>query len=103
MHSGSLHGTRCFGRYVTIHRIEGGCVDGYSLAGTTNGLFRAETMRATIFHAGPFKTSVDVESTTARWVDWYNSRSLHSRLGCVGPAEYEAGHYAALNRESAPV
>lgn len=74
-----------------------------ALAETINGLFKTEAIRTTIFHAGPFKTIADVEYATAEWVDWYNNRRLHSRLGYTSPAEYEAAHYATLNREPAPV
>src|SRR5664279_3132590 len=43
-----------------------------------------------------------VEDATAGWVDWYNSRRLHSSLGNVPPVEFEQAHYAALNREPQP-
>ena len=46
-----------------------------------NGLYKAECIRTTIFHPGPYKTLADVEYATAGWVDWYNTRRLHSRLG----------------------
>ncbi|MFK4762604.1 integrase core domain-containing protein, partial [Microbacterium sp. ZW T5_45] len=39
---------------------------------------------------------------TAGWVDWYNTRRLHSSLGYVPPAEFEQAHYAALTREPQP-
>src|SRR6266567_2504472 len=31
---------------------------------------------------------------TARWADWYNNRRLHSAIGDVPPAEFEAAYYA---------
>jgi transposase InsO family protein len=34
-----------------------------------NGLYKAECIRTTIFHEGPFKTIADVETATASWVD----------------------------------
>lgn len=74
-----------------------------ALAETINGLFKTECLRTTIFHSGPFKTIADIEYATAGWVDWYNNRRLHSRLGYQSPAEYEAAHHAALNREPAPM
>jgi len=74
-----------------------------ALAETINGLFKTECLRTTIFHPGPFKTIADIEYATAEWVDWYNNRRLHSRLGYQSPAEYEAAHHAAPNRETAPV
>ena len=45
------------------------------------GLFKTECIRTTVFHDGPYKTVTDVEYATAGWVDWYNHRRLHSRLG----------------------
>ncbi|WP_267128529.1 MULTISPECIES: integrase core domain-containing protein [unclassified Nocardioides] len=68
-----------------------------------NGLYKAECIRTTVFHDGPYKTIADVEYATAGWVDWYNNRRLHSTLGNVPPVEYEQAHYAALNREPHPV
>lgn len=67
------------------------------------GLYKTECIRTTIFHQGPYRTIADVEYATARWVDWYNHRRLHSSLGYVSPAEYETAHYATLNREPQPV
>ncbi len=61
---------------------------------TINGLYKAECIRTTVFHDGPYKTIADVEYGTAGWVDWYNNRRLHSTLGNVPPAEYEQDHYA---------
>jgi len=73
-----------------------------ALMETINGLFKAEAIRTTVFHPGPFKTIADVEYATAGWVDWYNNRRLHGTLGNVPPVEYEHAHYAALNREPQP-
>jgi putative transposase len=66
------------------------------------GLYKTECIRTTVFHAGPYRTISDVEYATAGWVDWYNNRRLHSSLGYVSPVEYEAAHYATLNREPQP-
>ena len=66
------------------------------------GLYKTECVTTTVFHQGPYKTIADVEYATASWVEWYNNRRLHSSLGHVPPAEYEAAYYAALNRELAP-
>ena len=73
-----------------------------ALMETINGLYKAECVRTTVFHDGPYKTIADVEYATAGWVDWYNNRRLHSTLGNVPPAEYEQDHYAALNPEPQP-
>ena len=69
---------------------------------TINGLYKAECIRTTVFHAGPYKTIADVEYATAAWVEWYNNRRLHSSLGNVPPAEYESAHYAALTEQFQP-
>jgi putative transposase len=73
-----------------------------ALMETTNGLYKAECIRTTVFHDDPYRTIGDVEFATAGWVDWYNTRRLHSRLGYVSPAEFEKAHYAALNPEPQP-
>ncbi len=74
-----------------------------ALMETINGLYKAECIRTTVFHDGPFKSIADVEYATAGWVDWYNARRLHSSLGHIPPIEYEHAHYAALNPEPQPV
>lgn len=73
-----------------------------ALMETINGLYKAECVRTTIFHDGPYKTIADVEFATAGWVDWYNHRRLHGSLGMVSPDEFEAAYYAALSREPLP-
>lgn len=73
-----------------------------ALMETINGLFKTECIRTTVFHDGPYKTIADVEYATAGWVDWYNTRRLHSTLGYVPPVEYEQAHYAALTPEPQP-
>lgn len=67
-----------------------------------NGLYKAECVRTTVFHDGPYKTITDVEYATAGWVDWYNHRRLHGSLGMVSPDEYEAVYYTALTRAPIP-
>jgi putative transposase len=73
-----------------------------ALMESINGLYKAECIRTTVFHDGPYKTIADVEYATAGWVDWFNNRRLHSSLGYVPPAEFEQAHYATLNREPQP-
>ena len=74
-----------------------------ALMESINGLYKAECIRTTIFHHGPYKTLADVEYATAGWVDWYNQRRLHGSLGMISPTEFETAHYATLNREPQPV
>lgn len=74
---------------------------GDALAESTIGLFKNEAIRDdSPFRNGPLKTIEDVEWVTAEWVDWYNSRRLHSRLGNVPPEEFELAHYADLKSPS---
>jgi putative transposase len=73
-----------------------------ALMESINGLYKAECIRTTVFHEGPYRTIADVEFATAGWVDWYNNRRLHSSRGNVPPVEYEQAHYATLNREPQP-
>ena len=73
-----------------------------ALMETINGLYKAECIRTTVFHDGPYKTIADVEYATAGWVDWYNHRRLHGTLGWLTPVEYEQDYYAALSREPQP-
>jgi len=74
-----------------------------ALMESINGLYKAECIRTTVFHHGPYKTLADVEYATAGWVDWYNQRRLHGSLGMISPTEFETAHYATLNREPQPV
>jgi len=69
---------------------------------TINGLYKAECIRTTVFHAGPYRSLADVEQATSRWVDWYNHDRLHSSLGMMNPVEFENAHYATLNRGPRP-
>lgn len=69
---------------------------------TINGLYKAECVRTTIFHDGPYKTIADVEFATAGWVDWYNHRRLHGSLGMVSPDVFEAAYYETSQQSSLP-
>jgi putative transposase len=53
------------------------------------GPFKAELIR----RHGPWRGLDHVELATLEWVDWFNSRRLHSAWGDVPPAEYEQQHY----------
>ena len=68
-----------------------------ALAESVIGLYKAELIRK----RGPWRTIDDIEIATLEWVDWYNQRRLHSAIGNVPPAEYEASYYA--QEESAKV
>jgi putative transposase len=59
-----------------------------ALAESFNGLYKTELIR----HRGPWRGLEDVEHATLEYVDWFNHRRLHSELGMVPPAEFEANY-----------
>ena len=73
-----------------------------ALMETINGLYKAECIRTTDFHDGPYRSIADVEYATAGWVDWYNHRRLHGSLGMITPIEFEHAHDAVLSTIAAP-
>lgn len=72
----------------------GSIADSYdnALAETVNGLYKTEL----IHRRSPWRTVDDVELATLSWVHWFNNQRLHSALGDIPPAEFEAAHYAQL-------
>jgi putative transposase len=56
-----------------------------AMAESVIGLYKAELITA----RGPWRTVDDVELATLGWVDWWNSRRLHSAIGHVPPVEFE--------------
>ena len=60
-----------------------------ALAESFNGLYKAEL----IHRRGPWKGVEDVEWATLTYVDWFNNRRLHTEIGMVPPAEFEAAYY----------
>jgi putative transposase len=68
-----------------------------ALAETTIGLFKTEAIgRGSPFLSGPLRTIDDVEYTTMQWIDWYDTRRVHSQLNYIPPDEYEANYYAHI-------
>ena len=65
-----------------------------ALAETVNGLFKTELIR----RRGPWRSLEHVELATAEWVDWWNHTRLHSAIGDVPPAEYEANYHQHRHR-----
>jgi putative transposase len=61
-----------------------------ALAETVNGLYKAEL----IHRREPWQSASQVELATARWVEWWNERRLHSACGDVAPAEFERAYWA---------
>jgi putative transposase len=83
----------------TAHLIEAGIDASIGTVGdaldnalmeSTIGLYKTELIKKN----GPWKTLADVELATAGYVDWYNNRRLHTAIGGIPPAEYEAAYYA---------
>lgn len=67
-------------------------------AETVMGMYKNEAIaKNSPFNVGPLRTLADVEELTFDWLDWYNNRRLHSTLGYLPPAEYEANYYAETN------
>jgi putative transposase len=62
-----------------------------ALAESVIGLFKTEVVRK----QGSWKSFESLELATAQWVDWYNHRRLHTAIGDVPPAEFEASYYAS--------
>jgi putative transposase len=54
------------------------------------GLYKTELIKK----QGPWKTLADVELATAEYVEWFNTRRLHTGIAGIPPAEYEAAYYA---------
>ena len=105
--AGSQYTSIRFTEHLELEGIKpsiGSVGDAYdnALMETINGLYKAECIRTTVFHDGPYRTIADVEYATAGWADWYNQERLHGTLGMISPIEYENAYYAALNRESKP-
>ena len=63
-----------------------------ALAESVNALYRTELVRGP--GRGPWKTIDDLELGTLSWVHWHNTERLHSYLGDVPPAEFEAAYDA---------
>jgi hypothetical protein len=69
-----------------------------ALAESTIGLFKTEEVsKSSPFLQGAIKTIDDIEFATIEWVDWFNTRRLHSTLNYVTPDEFEAVYYSQLS------
>ncbi len=83
----------------TAHLIEAGIDASIGTVGdaldnalmeSTIGLYKTGLIKK----GGPWKTPAHVELATADYVEWYNTRRLHTAIGGIPPAEYEAAYYA---------
>ena len=63
-----------------------------ALAETVIGLYEAELIHKP--GQGPWNSAEDVELATLGWTNWHNHRRLHSHLGDIPPAEFEAAYAA---------
>lgn len=64
-----------------------------ALAESTIGLFKTEV----IDFMGPWKSVGQVEWQTLKWVNWYNTKRLHSKIEYITPREAEENFHQALN------
>ena len=71
-----------------------------ALAETVIGLYKSELIRGP--RQGPWDSAADVELATLGWVHWHNHQRLHTYLGDIPPAEFEAA-YAALQPDQQTV
>ena len=66
-----------------------------AMAESVMGLFKTELHRnpaALAANGGPWKGLDDLEIATCAWVSWFNEERLHSELGDLTPAEFEADY-----------
>jgi putative transposase len=100
---GLLHHSDAGSQYTsfafTAHLIEAGIGASIGTVGdaldnalmeSTIGLYKTELIKK----RGPWKSLADVELATAEYMDWFNTRRLHTAIGGVPPDEYEAAYYA---------
>ncbi len=60
-----------------------------AMAEALNGTFKAEL----VYLHGPWRTRVQFERAAIDWIDWYNTRRLHSAIGDIPPVEHETNWY----------
>ena len=68
-----------------------------ALAEAVNGLYKTEL----IYRRGPWRGVGHVELQTARWVEWWNNRRLHSACDFAPPAEFEEAYYRQSSANTA--
>lgn len=71
-------------------RSDQGATGTTALAESAIRLYKSEL----ILNRGPWRTVEDVDLVTLAWVHWWNTIRLHSAIGNMPPAEFEAAHYA---------
>ena len=60
-----------------------------ALAESVIGLYKTELIRK----QSPWRSFEQLELATARWVEWYNQRRIHSSIADVPPAEFESTYH----------
>lgn len=87
-------------RLAEIHALPsiGSIGDSYdnAPAESVNGLYKTELIR----RQGPWRNAEHVELATLTYIDWFNNRRLHSELGDIPPAEFEADYYARTRAQA---
>ena len=75
--------------------------DDNALAESTIGLFKTDHRAVEIPSHTCFacvaRQRRHVEWGTLKWVNWYNTKRLHSKIGYITPQEAEENFYQALN------
>ena len=64
-----------------------------ALAESIIDLFKTEVTKL----LGPWKSMGQLEWETLKWVDWYNTKRLHSAIGYITPHEADEMFYETLN------
>ena len=55
------------------------------------------TFKAELINRRSWRTREEVEFAVVEWVAWYNTRRLHSSIGDIPPAEFEADYAASTD------
>lgn len=51
-----------------------------------------ESMKRECLHGRTFATRAEARRAIFRWINWYNTRRLHSSLGYTAPTQWEAAY-----------
>jgi putative transposase len=83
----------------TAHLIEAGIDASIGTVGDfrrqrRHGIHDRPVQTELIKRRGPRRSLADVELATAEYVNWFNTRRLHTAIGGIPPAEHEAAYYA---------